>query len=111
MEQYKMNDTIDKEPLDTRLKAAARAIRFAGMGVLPSYGRTTAALEAVLEARLAEPSVMQLCEVAEVTLRNMTRSVLPTEAFCKAAAKEVDTVANVFAQRPSDTPPGDRPRG
>ncbi len=106
-----MNDTIERDTLDARLKAAAKAIRFAGMGILPSYGKTQAALQAVIEARHAEPSLTQNSDVAELTLTSMSRSVLPSEAFCRAAARQVDTAAAVFAQRHIDTPAVDRPRG
>lgn len=107
-----MNDTIDKETLETRLAAASRTIRFAAIGVLPSYGRTVAALEAVLEARQADPAVCPQSEVAEVTLRNMTRLVLPSQKFCKVAAREIETVAQlIVAARQGDAPAVDRPRG
>jgi hypothetical protein len=111
MEQNIMIDTKQPQSLDFRLRAAAKAIRFAGIGVLPSDGNTQAALDAVIEARQADPSFTPVSDVAEVTLRTLTRAVLPSAKFCKEAARQVEAIVEAMAQRAVDAPAVDRPRG
>jgi hypothetical protein len=104
--------TNTDQSLEVRLKGAAKVMRWASIGIVASERNAQGALDAVLEARQVDTDASSHAAVAELSLRSLIKNgAAPKQSMCDTAAKDLDVMALVVAERLADRPAYDRPRG